>query len=137
LALALKNDLIPCITKHSTVDEAPRQVDDAERETIRNIVTNFSRGIILWLVNEKPMSGYSLVKELERLTGQHLPSGIVYPLLYEMEKDGFIAGEWTEKGRRRTKYYAITPSGVESLDRLRALFNMPVKEALRDFISKN
>ncbi len=111
-------------------------MDDAEREAIRSIVTNFSRGILLWLVNEKPMSGYGLVKELERLTKQHLTSGIVYPLLYEMEKDGFIDGEWTQKGRRRMKYYAITPRGVESLNRLRELFGMPVKDALKDFISK-
>jgi DNA-binding PadR family transcriptional regulator len=81
------------------------------------------------------MSGYGIVKELKHLTNQHLPSGIVYPLLYELEKDGFIIGEWTQKGRRRTKYYAITSSGVASLDRLRALFDMPVKEALKDFIT--
>jgi PadR family transcriptional regulator PadR len=83
------------------------------------------------------MSGYGLVKELEHLTGQHLTSGIVYPLLYEMEQEGLIVGEWTQKGRRRTKYYAITPSGLESLNRLRALFDMPVKEALKDFITKS
>ncbi len=111
-------------------------MDEAEREALRGIVTNFSRGIILWLVNEKPMSGYGLIKELERLTEQHLTSGVVYPLLYEMEKDGFIVGEWSQKGGRRIKYYAITPRGVESLNRLRALFDMPIKDALKDIISK-
>lgn len=111
-------------------------VDNEEREAIRSIVANFSRGIILWLVNEKPMSGYSIVKELMRLTEQHLTSGVVYPLLYEMEKDGYIAGEWTQKGRRRIKYYSITSQGAESLNRLRKLFDMPVKDALKDFITK-
>jgi PadR family transcriptional regulator PadR len=107
-----------------------------ERELIRTTVTSFSRGIILWLVNQNPMSGYGIVKELERLTGQHLTSGIIYPLLYELEKEGFIAGEWTQKGRRRTKYYSITQSGTELLNRLRELFEMPVREALKDFIAK-
>ena len=109
---------------------------ETERELIRTTVTSFSRGIILWLVNQKTMSGYGIVKELERLTRQHLTSGLVYPLLYELEKEGFIAGEWTQKGRRRIKYYSITQSGIELLNRLRELFEMPVREALKDFIAK-
>ncbi len=107
---------------------------ETERDLIRTTVTSLSRGIILWLVNQKPMSGYGVVKELERSTGQHLTSGLIYPLLYELEKDGFIVGEWTQQGRRRTKYYSITPGGIELLNRLRALFVMPVREALKDFI---
>ncbi len=109
---------------------------ETERELIRTFITSFSRGIILWLVNQKPMSGYGIVKELEQTTGQHFTSGLIYPLLYELEKNGFIMGEWTQKGRRRTKYYSITPSGKELLNRLRALFVMPVGEALKDFITK-
>jgi DNA-binding PadR family transcriptional regulator len=111
-------------------------MDETERELFRTTVTSFSRGIMLWLINEKPMSGYGIVKELERSTGQHLTSGIIYPLLYELEKEGFIAGEWTQKGRRRTKYYSITPNGIELMGRLRALFGMPVREALKEFITK-
>jgi ABC-type multidrug transport system ATPase subunit len=93
-----------------------------ERELIKNTVSGLSRGIILWLLDQKSMSGYEVVKELERSTGQHLTSGLIYPLLYELEKDGFVVGEWTQKGRRHTKYYAITPKGIEQMNRLRALF---------------
>jgi PadR family transcriptional regulator PadR len=110
--------------------------NETERELIKTTVTSLSRGIILWLINQEPMSGYEVVKELERSTGQHLTSGLIYPLLYELEKDGFIVGEWTQKGRRRTKYYSITPSGTELLNRLRVLFEMPLREALKDFIAK-
>jgi DNA-binding PadR family transcriptional regulator len=107
---------------------------DAEKALIRTTVTSFSRGIILWLINQKPRSGYAIVKELEHSTGQHLTSGVVYPLLYELEKDGFIVGTWTRNGKCRTRYYAITPIGAELLNRLRALFEMPVRDALKDFI---
>ncbi len=109
---------------------------ETERGLIRTTIRSFSRGIILWLVSQKPMSGYGMVKELERLTEQHLTSGIIYPLLYELEKQGFIVGEWTQKGRRRTKYYLITQTGTELLNRLRALFEMPVRETLKDFIAE-
>jgi len=105
-----------------------------ERELIKNTVSGLSRGIILWLLDQKSMSGYEVVKELERSTGQHLTSGLIYPLLYELEKDGFVVGEWTQKGRRHTKYYSITPKGIEQMNRLRALFEMPLREALKEFI---
>jgi len=109
---------------------------EAEKELIRATVRGFSRTIILWVVKQQPISGYKIIKELKRLTDQKLHPGIVYPLLYELEKEGFIVGEWTQKGRRRTKYYSITQSGTELLNRLRELFEMPVREALKDFITK-
>jgi DNA-binding PadR family transcriptional regulator len=100
-------------------------------------VRGFSRAIILWLVSQKPMSGYRIVKDVERLTGQKFHPGIIYPLLYELEKEGFVAGEWTQKGGRRIKYYAITENGTKLLNRLREIFEMPVKEVLKDFIRES
>jgi len=107
---------------------------EAESDLVRSTVKGFSRAIILWLVNQKPMSGYMIVKEIEELTGQKFNPGIIYPLLYELEKEVFIAGEWTQKGRRRTKYYSTTEKGTRLLNRLRELFEMPIKEVLKDFI---
>lgn len=108
---------------------------EAERDLIRATVRGFSRVLILWLVSQKPMSGYRIVKEMKRLTGQNFHSGIIYPLLYELEKRGFIVGEWTQRGRRRIKYYSITKEGMKLLNRLRERFEMPVKEFLKDFIA--
>jgi PadR family transcriptional regulator PadR len=107
---------------------------EAESDLVRSTVKGFSRAIILWLVNQKPMSGYMIVKEIEKLTGQKFNPGIIYPLLYELEKEVFIAGQWIQKGRRRTKYYSTTEKGKRLLNRLRELFEMPVKEVLKDFI---
>ena len=109
---------------------------EAERDLIRATVRGFSRAIILWLVSQKPMSGYKIVKEIERLVEQKFHSGIIYPLLYELEKEGFIAGEWTQKGGRRIKYYLATESGTKLLNRLRQRFEMPVKDVLKDLIKE-
>jgi len=110
---------------------------EAEKELVKSTVRGFSRAVILWLVSQKPVSGYKIVKEIKRLTGQEINPGIVYPLLYELENDGFIAGEWTQKGRRRIKYYSTTEKGTKLLNRLRKLFEMPVKEVLKDLIREN
>jgi PadR family transcriptional regulator PadR len=109
---------------------------DLESDIIKATVRGFSRVLILWLINQNPMSGYGITKELKRLTGQSFHSGVVYPLLYELEENGLIAGKWVQKRRRRTKYYSITKEGMKLLNRLRELFEMPMKEFLKDFITQ-
>ncbi len=109
---------------------------EEERDIVRAVVRGFSRAVILWLISQKPMSGYTIIKEIEKLTEQKFHAGIIYPLLYELEKDGFISGEWTQKGGRRIKYYSITEKGTQMLNQLRQRFEMPLKEVLKDFIGE-
>ncbi|MGB9960354.1 MAG: PadR family transcriptional regulator [Candidatus Bathyarchaeales archaeon] len=109
---------------------------ELEKDLAKAAIRGFSRVIILWLVSRKPMSGYTISKELKRLTGWSFHSGVVYPLLYELEENKLIDGEWTQKGRRRIKYYSATKQGLELLNRVRELFEMPVKEILKDFMSQ-
>jgi DNA-binding PadR family transcriptional regulator len=108
---------------------------ELEKDLLKATVRGFSRVIILWLLNQKPMSGYSTFKELRRLTGWSFHPGVVYPLLYELEENGLIEGKWVEKGRRRIKYYATTKNGIVVLNRVRELLEAPVKEVLKDLIS--
>jgi DNA-binding PadR family transcriptional regulator len=40
----------------------------------------------------------------------------LYPLLYRLEKRGWIHGRWIEKaGQRRRRYYRLTPTGTSVL----------------------
>ncbi|MEM2936243.1 MAG: PadR family transcriptional regulator [Candidatus Bathyarchaeia archaeon] len=110
---------------------------EAEEDLIKATVRGFGRSIILWLVSQKSMSGYTITKEMGRLTGQSFSSGTVYPLLYELEEREFIRGEWIQRGRRRIKHYLITEKGRALLKRLRGLFEMPVREVLKDLLGEN
>jgi len=107
-----------------------------ESELVKAAVRGFSRVVILWLLSQKPLSGYSVTKELKKLTGWSFHPGVVYPLLYELEENKLIVGKWVRKGRRRIKYYSATKSGLVVLDKVRELLQMPVKEVLKDFISQ-
>jgi len=109
---------------------------EAEKDLIRATVRGFSRSIILWLVSQKPMSGYAIVKEMKRLTGQQFHSGVIYPLLYELEENELIAGKWIERGRRRIKRYSVTEKGTKMLNHIRELFEMPVRKVLKDLINE-
>ena len=70
--------------------------------------------LILSLVEDQPRHGYDLSKLIELRSGGVLKFRVasLYPLLYRLEKRGWIQGRWVEKtGQRRRRYYRITPAG--------------------------
>lgn len=111
-------------------------MDNLENELVKSTVRGFNRVVILWLLSQKPLSGYSVTKELKKLTGWDFHSGVVYPLLYELEESRLIAGKWVRKGKRRIKYYSATKNGLMVLDSIREILKMPVKGILKDFMSQ-
>jgi PadR family transcriptional regulator len=74
--------------------------------------------LILSLVEHEPRHGYELNKLIDsRSNGAirfHVAS--LYPLLYRLEKRGWIEGRWVEKaGQRRRRYYRLTAAGRKML----------------------
>ena len=82
------------------------------------------------------MSGYRISKELKRLTGRSFNPGVVYPLLYRLEEKNFINGKWLQSGRRRIKQYSITEEGTNLINQLQKLFEMPIRDVLKDFLGE-
>jgi len=78
------------------------------------------RALILSLLQERPMYGYQLSKELQRRSKGYFEfkEGTLYPALHRMEKEGLLRGEWqvVEEGPSR-KYYHLTKKGREELAR--------------------
>jgi len=37
--------------------------------------------------------------------------GTVYPALHRLERDGFVASEWSAESGRRRRVYTLTPAG--------------------------
>jgi DNA-binding PadR family transcriptional regulator len=105
-----------------------------------DVVDAFMRGLekplILWLMSQGPRHGYELIKEVKRLTGQKLKPGVLYPLLYQLEGEGFLAGEWIKKGRRELKFYHLTEKGKTLLAKVRGLFSNPIRRVIADLISE-
>lgn len=109
---------------------------EMEEELVKGIVRNLSRLIILWLLSHEPYSGYGMLKEMRRVTGQNLHPGVVYPLLYELEEGKYIVGDRVQKGRRLMTYYSITDKGRELLSHLRDLFKLPIGSMLQEFLGE-
>jgi DNA-binding PadR family transcriptional regulator len=105
-----------------------------------DVVDAFMRGLekplILWLISQGPRHGYELIKEVKRLTGQKLKPGVLYPTLYQLEGEGFLAGERVKKGRRELKCYRLTEKGKTLLAKVRGLFSNPIRRVIADLISE-
>jgi len=80
------------------------------------------RALILSLLQEEPMYGYQLSKELQRRSQGffEFKEGTLYPALHRLEQEGLLRGEWevVEEGPSR-KYYHLTDKGRDELDRSR------------------
>jgi len=74
--------------------------------------------LVLSLVEDRPRHGYDIGRLIElRSNGVlHFNVASLYPLLYRLEKRGWIRGRWVEKaGQRRRRYYRLTPAGRKVL----------------------
>jgi transcriptional regulator len=74
--------------------------------------------LILSLLEMQPRHGYELSKLIEARSGGALTFRVasLYPLLYRLEKRGWIQGRWVEKaGQRRRRYYRLTTAGAAVL----------------------
>jgi PadR family transcriptional regulator, regulatory protein PadR len=74
--------------------------------------------LILSLLEHRPRHGYDIGKLIEVRSGGVLKFNVasLYPLLYRLEKRGWIEGRWVEKaGQRRRRHYKLTPEGKQVL----------------------
>ena len=74
--------------------------------------------LILSLVEDQPRHGYDIGSLIEQRSKGALRFNVasLYPLLYRLEKRGWIQGRWVEKaGQRRRRYYRLTAEGKKVL----------------------
>lgn len=70
--------------------------------------------LILSLVESRARHGYELGQLIEQQSegAIRFSAAALYPLLYRLEKRGWIDGKWVEQaGQRRRRYYRLTASG--------------------------
>jgi transcriptional regulator len=74
--------------------------------------------LILSLVEDRPRHGYEIGSLIEERSGGVLRFNVasLYPLLYRLERRGWIQGRWVEKpGQRRRRFYRLTAEGKKVL----------------------
>lgn len=74
--------------------------------------------LVLSLLDDQPRHGYDISKLIQIRSGGALRFHVtsLYPLLYRLEKRGWIDGRWVEKAeQRRRRYYSLTAEGRKVL----------------------
>lgn len=84
----------------------------------KNYVGGSSNMMILSLLSGKDMYGYEIIRSLELLSKNvfQFKEGTLYPILYRLEKNGYVTSylKTADSGKER-RYYQITSSGIKQL----------------------
>ena len=81
--------------------------------------------LVLAMVEERPRHGYEISKLIEARSEGALSFHVasLYPMLYRLERRGWVEGRWVEKaGQRRRRYYKLTTEGRKVLARQRSVW---------------
>jgi PadR family transcriptional regulator, regulatory protein PadR len=74
--------------------------------------------LILKAVSLGALHGYGVLLRIQQISRDRLeiPQGFLYPALYRLEHQGWIASEWGEsENKRKAKYYRLTAAGKRRL----------------------
>jgi len=88
----------------------------------KNLMAASTKPIILAILANGEIYGYQIIQSVIEISGGTLEwsEGMLYPVLHRLEKENFIQSKWkiSENGRRR-KYYSLTESGKNELEKER------------------
>ena len=84
----------------------------------RALVKGGAEMLVMALLESRERHGYELAKLIESRSQSLLQFHVasLYPMLYRLEKRGWVEGRWVEKpGERRRRFYRLTKPGRKTL----------------------
>src|ERR1700761_9599857 len=75
--------------------------------------------LVLKAVSLGPLHGYGVLLRIQQISQNRLEiqQGSLYPALYRLEHEGWIAGEWGQsENKRRGRFYRLTAAGRRGVD---------------------
>jgi PadR family transcriptional regulator PadR len=89
----------------------------------RELLKGNTATIVLAILDEGPLHGYQIAKEMKARSDDTLTlgQGVLYPILHRLEDRGMIRGEWEQStGTPSRKRYSITAAGRRELQSKRS-----------------
>lgn len=91
---------------------------------LKAMYAGFIRMHILYHADQKPIYGAEMIEELKK-HGYSASPGTIYPILHQMEKEGYLNSSSQNVNGRIRIYYDLTPAGriilVKSKEKLKEL----------------
>ena len=75
------------------------------------VIKTFMDTIIMSELQNGPISGYDAISFIHNKFGFLVSSGTVYSLLYSLERNNLVSGEWIE----RKRVYKLTEKGSKTI----------------------
>ncbi len=94
-------------------------------EGTRSLQKGSAELLVLAVLDGRRRHGYEIAQQIEiRSEGRlKFQAATLYPLLYKLEKRGWVEGRWVEKpGQRRRRFYRLTVAGRSMLADRRRLW---------------
>lgn len=82
--------------------------------TTRSLQKGSAEFLVLAVLDGPQRHGYEIAQLIEQRSDGRLKfqAATLYPLLYKLEKRGWVDGRWVEKaGERRRRFYRLTTAG--------------------------
>jgi DNA-binding PadR family transcriptional regulator len=98
---------------------------------IHSFIRGVDKALVLWLLDQGPRSGYNLIVELQRLTGERIGPTLMYTFLSDLESNGYLTGRLIKNGRKIKEYW-LTNKGRGLLEKIRELFQTSLSDMLMD-----
>jgi len=76
--------------------------------------------LILKTLALEPMHGWGIAQRIQQVSRDvlQIQQGSLYPALYRLERKGWIGAKWgASDNNRRAKYYSLTKTGREQLEK--------------------
>jgi PadR family transcriptional regulator PadR len=89
----------------------------------RELLKGSTDHLILSLLDQEPMYGYQMIKEIGRRSEGYFQfrEGTLYPALHRLEKEGLIKGKWERlPSALERRYYHLTELGYRVLNEKRS-----------------
>ncbi len=82
--------------------------------TTRSLQKGSAEFLVLAVLDGPARHGYEIAQLIAERSDHRLKfqAATLYPLLYKLEKQGWVEGRWVEKaGQRRRRFYRLTAEG--------------------------
>ncbi len=85
---------------------------------VQALARGINEALVLATLRDEEKHGYQIALDVERESGGRfvLQHGTLYPVLHRLEKEGCVAGTWSEGKGRRKKMYRLTRTGRKRLE---------------------
>ena len=83
-----------------------------------NLALDIIRSCIVLLLNEKPLHGYAIMRELKNRIDRPVNPSTLYPFLKQLEKNDLVKSTKKNVGLKQKNVYELTTTGKELATRI-------------------